>query len=92
MMNNNDLLNAITLGITIDFDGYKGMICHKAIKDDGVYVNMAFDEEDGQVTYRIFKVESNEDKIKFLEVFDDDLKSDLTAYWVAEELEENENK
>ena len=83
----NEIFDMITLGMSLDFDGDSGMVCHKAIRDNRIFVNIAFDEEDGKINYKVFEVTSMGDNIKFSEVYDEDIKSRLTSYWIAEDME-----
>ncbi len=38
----NEIFDMITLGMSLDFDGESGMVCHKAINDNRIFVNIAF--------------------------------------------------
>ncbi len=82
-----EIFDMITLGMNLDFDGESGMVCHKAINDNRIFVNIAFDEEDGNINYKVFEVTSIGDNIKFSEVYDEGIKSRLTSYWIAEDME-----
>lgn len=85
-----EVYDTIKLGITLPIDGMDGMICHKAMMDNRVYVNISFDLDDGMIDYKPYEVIRDNNDVIFVKITDDSLINKLLVHWMKEELESND--
>ena len=76
-------------GQVIDLKEGEGIVCFKKVINGDLYLNIAFEEE--QTHFQIYQVAIQNDSVFFKKVTNPKIKEELTAQWIAEELESSNN-